>query len=332
MITFSDLGVPVATHKTEGPATLVTFLGIVIDTVACQLRLPEEKLERLRDLVQSWLPRKSCKRKEMESLLGHLSHAAMVVRPGRLYLRQLFALLPLAPGPHHHMRLNLSVRADLIWWGALLRDWNGVALFPLGTPSVHIFSDASGSFGCGAFDPRGARFSVHWPQHWCEVDIAVKELVPVVIAAALWGTEWRGCHVLFHVDNMAVVATVQRLDARDHLLGQWLRCLHFFSAHFGFTFTAAHIPGIQNVAADALSRGNLMLFCSIFPQVPEALVPPPLWEAIVQRMPDWSCPHWMREFRGCWNLGSHPPQQRHIGLELGGLQPSVARRAFPHSH
>ena len=31
---FRELGVPVATHKTEGPATQVTFLGIDIDTVA----------------------------------------------------------------------------------------------------------------------------------------------------------------------------------------------------------------------------------------------------------------------------------------------------------
>ena len=49
--TFRDLGAPVAMHKNEGPATLLPFLGILIDTVMCQLRLPQDKLQRLRDLV-----------------------------------------------------------------------------------------------------------------------------------------------------------------------------------------------------------------------------------------------------------------------------------------
>ena len=41
--TFAELGVPVASHKTEGPSTCVTFLGILIDTVAGQLRFTARK-------------------------------------------------------------------------------------------------------------------------------------------------------------------------------------------------------------------------------------------------------------------------------------------------
>ena len=37
-----DLGVTVAEHKTQGPSTLLAFLGIEIDTVHMQLRLPLE--------------------------------------------------------------------------------------------------------------------------------------------------------------------------------------------------------------------------------------------------------------------------------------------------
>jgi len=42
-----ELGVPIATHKTEGPSTTMTFLGIELDTVAMTLRLPREKVCRL---------------------------------------------------------------------------------------------------------------------------------------------------------------------------------------------------------------------------------------------------------------------------------------------
>ena len=76
------LGIPVASHKTEGPCTSLTFLGIVVDTGAFELRLPDEKLTRLQASLLSWTRKRTCTRKELESLVGHLSHAATVVAQG----------------------------------------------------------------------------------------------------------------------------------------------------------------------------------------------------------------------------------------------------------
>ena len=133
---FRDLGVPVATHKTESPSTRITFLGILVDTESFTLSLPEEKLLCLRCLVQRSIARISFTRREMESLIGHLSHAATVIRPGRLFLRPLFGLLPSVPKPFHYLRLNLSMQADLMWCDLFLRDWNGIALIPLDTADL----------------------------------------------------------------------------------------------------------------------------------------------------------------------------------------------------
>ena len=44
---------------------------------------------------------------------------------------------------------------------------------------------------------------------------------------------------------------------------QLLRTLFFMSAHFKFTLRAKHIPGSQNSAADAISRGDASLFYSL---------------------------------------------------------------------
>ena len=90
-----------------------------------------------------------------------------------------------------------------------MEEWNGVSLLPQGPSTVHAYSDASGSFGCGALVPGGAWFVAQWPPHWASVDIAVKELVPVVLAAVLWGPSWTGQHTLFHIDNMAVAQVVR---------------------------------------------------------------------------------------------------------------------------
>ena len=48
-----NLGDPLAIEKLEGPATCLTFLGIVIDTILQELRLPEDKLKRCREVAQS---------------------------------------------------------------------------------------------------------------------------------------------------------------------------------------------------------------------------------------------------------------------------------------
>jgi len=100
------LRIPVAVHKTEGPATSLIFLGIMIDTHTFELHLPEQKLARLQGQLHSWVTRKHCHKHELESLLGHQSHAATVVRHGRTFLRQLFPLLPRARGDHHFIHLS----------------------------------------------------------------------------------------------------------------------------------------------------------------------------------------------------------------------------------
>ena len=58
-----DLNIPVAWPKLEGPSTLVTFLGILIDTVRLELRLPPPKLARLRSLLSQWCRKRSGSRR-----------------------------------------------------------------------------------------------------------------------------------------------------------------------------------------------------------------------------------------------------------------------------
>jgi hypothetical protein len=302
------LGVPVAEHKTEGPSTCVCFLGILIDTRNLELRLPPEKIERLRVLLQQWKSKKACKRKELESFLGHLSHAATVVRPGRTFLRQLFNLLHQAKEPHHYIRLTAAAKADITWWGCFLQMWSGTSFFPLPEPSYHVYSDAAGSFGCGAFVQRLGWFQIQWPGDWRELDIAAKELVPVVVAAALWGPAWSGMHIQFHSDNMAMVAVLNTRTAKTPLLMHLLRCFSFYCAQYGIHFTASHIPGAANTTADALSRNNLTLFASLIPQTPRSIIPPALLELLVTTRPDWGSPSWTGLFAR--SLAETSPSQR----------------------
>ena len=93
LATCNRLGVPIAPDKCEGPTTMLTYLGIEVDTVLMQLRLPEEKLKRVQATVAEWLGRKAGRRRELESLVGLLQHAARVVRPGRRFVRRIIVVM-----------------------------------------------------------------------------------------------------------------------------------------------------------------------------------------------------------------------------------------------
>ena len=144
-----ELGVPIAEHKMDGPTTCLMFLGIEIDTVAGQLRLPGEKLQRLQALLRQWGDRKVCSRKNLESLVGMLNHACKVVRAGRSFLRRMIDLLHAG---HDPIRFNVAFRSDLAWWQAFIADWNWVSFLtpPQLLPEWEMASDASGSWGCGS--------------------------------------------------------------------------------------------------------------------------------------------------------------------------------------
>ena len=303
-----QLGIPVAPSKTEGPTTLLTFLGILIDTHRLELRLPSEKLANLNTLIQGWIGRRSCTRRELESLLGHLSHAATVIPQGRTFLRSLFSLLPHTSGPHHNLRLNLGARADIKWWATFLTDWNGKLLFQVPTVSTEVTSDASGNFGCGGFSTHHGWFQVQWPDSWSNIHITVKELIPVVIAAALWGRYWTRKRVRFNSDNMAVVYLLRSPTTKDAVAMHLLRCLAFYAAFYQFTFESRHVPGTENIAADAISRNNLSLFSSLLPQATQVCIPQSIINLLITKTPDWGSPTWTRSFRATLITESRLPQ------------------------
>ena len=123
--TAHNLGVVLAEDKTEGPATQLTILGIEVDSVAMTLRLPAEKLQRLRTLLAEWQGRKSGLRRELESLVGQLQHACKVVRTGRCFMRRLYDLLANTHHfqKHYRVRLNAECQADVKWWVSFGMHW-----------------------------------------------------------------------------------------------------------------------------------------------------------------------------------------------------------------
>ena len=89
---------------------------------------------------------------------------------------------------------------------------------------------ASGAVG--HFQPLGW-FQLEWPDSCRRVHITVKELLPVVLGAALWGSQWQGTNVRCRCDNVAVMAILNSGTSRDELAMHLMRSLFFFLERAG---------------------------------------------------------------------------------------------------
>ncbi len=102
--------------KVEGPTTELTFLGIALDTIKGEIRLPQEKLGQLAFLVSAWSHRKACRKRELLSLTGKLAHTCKVVKHGRTFLRRMIDTAQRTRQLDHWIHLTAEFRSDLLWW------------------------------------------------------------------------------------------------------------------------------------------------------------------------------------------------------------------------
>lgn len=107
------LGLPSHPQKCLGPASCMMVLGIELDTVAQIAHLPTDKFSSIPDVLSQWSTGKCSKKKELQSLIGLLHHACMVVWPGRTFLRRTIDLLSCFRNDSHPICLNVEFGKDL---------------------------------------------------------------------------------------------------------------------------------------------------------------------------------------------------------------------------
>ena len=83
----SALGVPIALEKTTSPSQSIIFLGLEIDSVEQQVRVPAGKVQALCTLVQTTLRKTKVTLRQIQSLIGSLNFVCRANAPGRAFTR-----------------------------------------------------------------------------------------------------------------------------------------------------------------------------------------------------------------------------------------------------
>jgi hypothetical protein len=270
-----QLGMPDAPDKTIPPTTRLNYLGICIDSVQMSISLDQQRVDSTVALLDVWRARTHCSLRQLQSICGTLSWCAQVVRHGRTFLQHLRDLASLhqdvhSPNDATAIALTADCHDDLSWWRRYMSQWNGVSLLweeqQLDTGSVlqpHTDACVEGYAAvCGTqwFHRRWTAEQEHLARDGglSRDSMPWKELYAIVAAAATWGHLWQRKLVCFFTDCMPVVQSVLKGASRTRRIMQLIRQLHFYAATHHFVYRIQHIPGVENVIADELSRVHVI--------------------------------------------------------------------------
>lgn len=249
-------GIPLAVEKTFGPAKQIVFLGIELDSVAMIARLPKDKLQNYSEEVKKISTRQKITLRELKSIIGKLQFACTVVHSGRAFLRRLHDHTIGIQKPHYYIRVTKAIKADLQVWSTFLQEFNGKS-FIHSTPitnsdAIHMFTDASHLGYGGTFGSNWIQGS--WPDDWLRYSIQVLELYPIFLLVATFADKIAGSHIVFHTDNQAIMAVLNKQTSKCPVIMAIVRPLVLLLLQRRITFRSVHVPGSLNSLCDALSR------------------------------------------------------------------------------
>lgn len=280
---FEELSIPLAPKKTFRPTQVLEFMGITLDSVNMQARLPEDKLCNARSLLSNWSSKRVCRLQDLQSLIGTLQFACRVISPGRPFMQRIIHLTRGCVRPKQIIFLTQEFRKDILMWQFFLDHWNGVSLFlppyTESSPQIHLYTDAAGAVGYGAFF-NNQWFQGKWlPSHQLNpttgISITWQELYPIYLACMIWGPSWANRRICFYCDNQAVVAVLSAKSSKIPRIMNLVRLITLQTLQFNFTFTAKHVPGVDNGIADSLSRFQMSRFRLLAPDASPVPCPIP---------------------------------------------------------
>lgn len=288
--TFESLGVPLSHEKTVGPLTSIEFLGITLDSNLMQASLPSEKLERIRQVMHEAQHSTIFTKRDLLSLLGHLNFAMRVIPQGRSFISRLLDLAKSVKALQDVVVMDIGCKSELRFWSRLLDDWNGISFFRNdfleSSQDLKLYTDAAPSVGYGGLF-KDQWFAGEWPEELNSssdnpLSTAALELYPIVIACILWGKYWSRKQIVFFCDNEATVNIINKGRSSVSFINKFVRRLTWLSIEGNFYFRAAHVPGLNNETADALSRFQFQRFRLLCPEAaPSGLECPPFSQTVL---------------------------------------------------
>ena len=262
---------PVAEDKTLGPTQLLEYLGLLLNLLNLTLQIPEDKrvknIKKIDTIISAFRERKNITCKEIQEVTGSLNFICAAIPAGKVFIADLYKLLRAPDGSKrkqgHHRRITWSVYKDMLVFCTFLVECSQERFRSIPflikdkrfNEEIQLFADAAGArelgFGC-IYGSRWAfgRWSDTKLFHCITPNIALLELLAIVMATELWAKHLQGQAIVLRSDNTATVASINSMksvipEAQELLKHMSLNCLHN-----QIFFKAVHIQGSEFGEAD----------------------------------------------------------------------------------
>ena len=246
----NDLRVDISQEKLIPPTNRLEFLGITFDSTTMTMEISQQKMADIKTELDTWLLKNSACRKEVESLLGKLQFLAKCIKAGRTFLARLIQWIR-GMDRSHRYGIPLEARKDIAWWGRCAEQFNGISLIWLHTEpetDAVIATDACLTGFGGTFNDQ--YFRGRFPPELKNKNIALLEILAVMVALKIWGHKLTGKYFWIHIDNEAVASVLNSGASRDKALQDILREIALIAAKHQFVLKARHIAGVNNQVPD----------------------------------------------------------------------------------
>ena len=126
-----------------------------------------------------------------------------------------------------------------------------------------------------------------------------KELIPITFTCIVRGTRLAKHHINFQCNNANLVIAIKKGLKQGQVCNAPTPLLNIFVAHFDIYITASHLPGVINVTADHLSRGNMHQAFEVAPTLTQhpTVIPPSAFRLISPYTLDWKPPGFLQLFQ-----------------------------------
>ena len=239
------------------PTRKLDFLGFTVDTVSMELRLPGDKLKKIRAEARKIWGAESVSGRALARLIGRMNATTQVIPPAALFYRHLQRDLARALDESQQnydtqLRLSRDSREELEWWNSKLQNWNGKSLLD---KEVNLVIDSDASLAGWGAACQDQRTGGPWSDQERQYHINCLELLAAFLALQTFAKGKEGISILLRLDNTTAVAYINNQGgtvSRDLLL--LAKEVWMWALERNIHIKAQHLPGVLNSAADAESR------------------------------------------------------------------------------
>lgn len=230
------------------------FLGFTADTVQMELKLPLDKIKKIRAESRTMMREEQVSGRALARLVGKMNATSQVIPPAPLFFRHLQMAFSLTLNQHSQcyeaqVPLTAECREELKWWDTHMINWNGKSNL-----KKEVDMTIASLIGWGA-TCQDQRTGGPWSQAEGRMHINCLELLAATLAVKTFLKNKTRMSVLLRLDNTTAVAYINNLGGTvSKELVDLAKNLWMWYLERNIHTTAQHLPGVQNEIADAESQ------------------------------------------------------------------------------